>query len=78
MILPSEEKEETLDDKEREEAFWEASVEKDAEKDGYEDDQNESFSKDLTLWMPSYIGAFYLKKVSLVNLIKKEVQLHIG
>ena len=66
-----EEKGETLDD-------WEALVDEDAEEDGYEDDSTESFPEDLTLWMPSYIGAFCLKEAGLKDLIKEEVQLRIG
>ena len=73
----SEEKEEISDDEEREEAYREASVDKNVKEGGYEDDQNESFSEDLTLWMPFYIGVFYIKEVSLADLIKEEVQLHI-
>ena len=34
-------------------------VDEDAEEDGYEDDPNESIPNNLTLWMPSYIGASY-------------------
>ena len=72
-----EEKGETLDDEERELAFNEV-LELDAEEDAYEGDQNESFPEDLTLWMPSYIGASSLKEVGLEELAKKEVQLRIG
>jgi hypothetical protein len=73
-----EEKGETLDDEERERAFWGTLVDKDAEEEGYEDDLNESFPEDLTLWMPSYIGASCLKEAGLEDLIKEEVQLRIG
>ena len=73
-----EEKEETLDDKERERVFWGASVNKDAEEEEYKDDLNESFPEDLTLSMPSYVGASYLKEAGLRDLVKEEVQLHIG
>lgn len=52
-----EEKGETLDDEERKRAFWEALGYDDAEYDEYEDDPIESFPEDLTLWMPSYLGA---------------------
>jgi hypothetical protein len=69
-----EEKGETLDDKEKERTFWETLIDEDAE----EDDPNESFPEDLTLWMPSYIGASYLREAGLENLMKEEVQLHIG
>jgi hypothetical protein len=64
-----EEKGETIDDEERDE---------DAEEDGYEDDPNESFPEDVTLWMPSYIGAHCLKEAGLEDLMKEEVQLRIG
>jgi len=50
----------------------------DAEEDGYEDRPNESIPEDLTLWMPSYIGASSLKEAGLEDLVKKEIQLHIG
>ena len=69
-----EEKGETLDDKEKERTFWETLVDEDAE----EDDPNESFPEDLTLWMPSYIGASCLKEAGLEDLMKEEVQLRIG
>ena len=65
-----EEKEETLDDEEKEEAFWEAQTDEDAE-----EDSNESFPEDLTLWLPSYLGASYLKTAGLKDLIKEELQL---
>jgi hypothetical protein len=73
-----EEKGETLDDEEREKVFWGASIDEDAEDDEYEDDLNESFPEDLTLWMPSYAGASCLKEAGLKDLIKEEVQLRIG
>jgi hypothetical protein len=73
-----EEKGETLDDEEKEKAFREAQVDEDAEEDGYEDDSNENFPEDLTLWIPSYIGASSLKKAGLEDLIKEEVQLRLG
>jgi hypothetical protein len=63
------EKGETIDDEERDE---------DAEEDEYEDDSNGSFPEDVTLWMPSYIGAPCLKEAGLEDLMKEEVQLHIG
>jgi hypothetical protein len=63
------EKGETLDDEERDD---------DAEEDGYEDDLNGSFPEDLTLWMPSYVGADHLKEAGLEDLAKNEVQLRIG
>ena len=72
-----EEKGETLDDEERERVFWGASVDKVAEEEGYEDDLNESFPEDLTLSMPSYVGASYLKEAGLRDLVKEEVQLCI-
>jgi len=50
----------------------------DAEEDGYEDSPNESIPEDLTLWMPSYIGASSLKEAGLEDLVKKEIQLRIG
>ena len=73
-----EEEEENLDDEEQERAFWGTLVDKDAEEDGYEDDLNECLPEDLTLWMPSYIGASSLKEVGLDDLIKEEIQLCIG
>jgi hypothetical protein len=73
-----EEKGENLDNKERERAFWGGLVDEDAEEDGYEEDPNENLSKNLTLWMPSYIGAFCLKEAGLEDLIKNEVQLCTG
>lgn len=73
-----EEKGESLDDEDQERAFWGALVDEDAEEDGYEDGPNESFPEDLTLWMPSYIGASGLKEAGLEDLVKKEVQLRIG
>jgi len=72
-----EEKGEKLNDEEREKAFWGAQDE-DAEEDGYEDDSDETFPEDLTLWMPSYIGAPCLKKAGLEDLINKEVLLRTG
>ena len=72
-----EEKGETLDDEDRDGVFW-GVLDKDAEEGAYEDGQNESFPKDLTLWMPSYIGASSLKETGLEELVKKEVQLRIG
>jgi hypothetical protein len=72
-----EEEGETLDDEEREGTFGGALVNEDAEEDQNED-QNESFPEDLTLWMPSYIGASCLKEAGLMDLVKKEVQLRIG
>jgi hypothetical protein len=72
-----EEKGETLDDEEREKAFWGAPIDEDAKEDQYEDDPNESFPEDLTLWMPSYVGVSCLKQAGLENLIKEEVQLRI-
>jgi hypothetical protein len=71
-----EEKGENLDDEERERAFWGGLVDEDAEEDGYEEDLNESLPEDLTLWMPSYIGASCLKEAGLEDLVKNEVQLH--
>jgi hypothetical protein len=71
-----EEKGETLDDDEEEGAFWGASLDKDAEED--DEDLNESFPEDPTLWMPSYFGSFYLKDKGLRDLAKEEVQLRIG
>ena len=65
--------EETLDDEEKEEAFWEAQTDEDAE-----EDSNESFPEDLTLWLPSYLGASYLKTAGLKDLIKEELQLRLG
>ena len=65
-----EEKGENLDEEER--------VDEDAEEDGYEDDPNESLPEDLTLWMPSYVGASYLKEAGLEDLVQKEVQLRTG
>jgi hypothetical protein len=73
-----EEKGENLDDEERERAFWGGLVDEDAEEDGYEEDPNESLPEDLTLWMPSYIGASCLKEAGLEDLVKNEVQLHTG
>ena len=73
-----EEEGETLDDEEQERAFRGTLVDKDAEEDRYEDDSNECPSEDLTLRMPSYIGASSLKEVGLDNLIKEEIQLRIG
>ena len=73
-----EERGETLNDKEQERAFWGTLVDEDAEEDGHEDDLNESFPEDLTLWMPSHIGASCLKEAGLKDLIKEEVQLRIG
>jgi hypothetical protein len=73
-----EEKGETLDDEEQERAFWGTLVDNNAEEDGYEDDSNEGLPEDLTLWMPSYIGATCLKEAGLEDLIKEEVQLRIG
>jgi hypothetical protein len=58
------EKGETIDDEERDE---------DAEEDEYEDDSNGSFPEDVTLWMPSYIGAPCLKEAGLEDLMKEEV-----
>lgn len=49
-----------------------------AEEDGYEDDPNESFPEDPTLWMPSYVGASCLNKAGFGDLVKKEIQLRIG
>ena len=71
-----EEKGETLDDQEREMAFQGALGNEDAEED--DDDSNESLPDDLTLWMPSYIGASCLKDAGLGDLIKEEIQLRIG
>lgn len=68
-----EEKGETLDDEEKEKAFWEAQTDEDAE-----EDSNESFPEDLTLWLPSYLGASYLREAGLKDLIKEEVQLRLG
>jgi hypothetical protein len=73
-----EEKGESLDDEERERAFWGAQVDENAEENGYEDDSNESPPEDLALWMPSYIGASFLKEAGLEDLVKEEVQLRIG
>ena len=53
-------------------------VDENAEEDGYEDDPNESIPDDLTLWMPSYVGASYLKEAGLEDLVQKEVQLRTG
>jgi hypothetical protein len=64
-----EEEGENLNDEERDE---------DAEEDRYEDDQDKSFAEDPTLWMPSNIGASFLNKAGLGDLIKEEVQLRIG
>ncbi|KAN0105201.1 hypothetical protein V8E52_011274 [Russula decolorans] len=72
------EKGENLDDEERERAFWGGLVDEDAEEDGYEEDPNESLPEDLTLWMPSYIGASCLKEAGLEDLVKNEVQLRTG
>ena len=68
-----EEKEETLDDEEEEDAFWGAQTDEDTE-----EDSNESFPKDLTLWLPSYLGASCLKMAGLKDLIKEELQLYLG
>lgn len=73
----SEEKGEALDDEDEEGAFWGALADENAE-DGYEEDLIESFPEDLTLWMPSYVGACPLKEAGLEDLIEKEVQLRIG
>jgi len=70
-----EEKGETSNDEENEGAFEEDLVNENAEEDGYEDDSN---SEDLTLWMPSHIGASCLSEAEFEDLIKKEVQLRIG
>ena len=72
-----EEKGENLDAEERENAFWGGQVDEGADEDGYED-SDESLSEDLTLWMPSYIGASYLKEAGLEDLVKKEIQLRTG
>jgi hypothetical protein len=40
--------------------------------------QMRAFLEDLTLWMPSYIGASYLREAGLEDLMKEEVQLCIG
>lgn len=69
-----EEKGESLDDEEREMEFWGAPVDEGAEEDGPE----EGLIEDLTLWMPSYVGASCLKEAGLEDLIKEEVQLRIG
>jgi hypothetical protein len=74
----SEEKGETLDDEDGEGAFWGALADENAEEDGYEEDLTESFPEDLTLWMPSYVGACCLNEAGLEDLVKKEVQLRIG
>ena len=68
-----EEKGEILDDEERVCVFWGALVDKDAEEEGYEDDLNKSFPEDLTLSMPSYVGASYLKEAGLRDLVTEEV-----
>ncbi|KAI0277496.1 hypothetical protein BGY98DRAFT_1097361 [Russula aff. rugulosa BPL654] len=60
-----EEKGENLDDEEREGALWGAPMDENAEEVGYEDDLNASFPEDLTLSMPSYIGATSLKEAGL-------------
>jgi len=73
-----EEKGESLDDEESEGAFWGAQVDEDAEEGGYEDDPNESFPEDLSLWMPSYVGASCLKEAGSEDLVKEEVQLRLG
>ena len=73
-----EEKGENLDDEEREGALWGAPMDENAEEVGYEDDLNASFPEDLTLSMPSYIGATSLKEAGLGDLVKEEVQLRIG
>lgn len=73
-----EEKGETLDGEEREGAFLGTLVNEDAEEDGYENDPNESCPEDLTLWMPSYVGASCLNEAGLEDLVKEEVQLRIG
>ena len=69
-----EEKGEALDTEDKEKAFWGTL----ADEDGDEDDPNESLPEDLTLWMPSYIGASYLKGAGLEDLLKEEVQLRTG
>ena len=48
-------------------------MDENAEEVGYEDDLNASFPEDLTLSMPSYIGAFSLKEAGLGDLVKEEV-----
>ena len=53
-------------------------MDENAKEVGYENDLNASFPKDLTLSMPSYIGASSLKEAGLGDLIKEEVQLRIG
>jgi hypothetical protein len=73
-----EKKGETLDDEEKEGAFSENLVTDDAEENGYEDDLNEGFPEDLTLWMPSYIGFSGLKEAGLEDLVKEEIQLRVG
>ena len=70
-----EEKGETSNNEENEGAFEEDLINENAEEDGYEDDSN---SEDLTLWMPSHIGASCLNEAEFKDLIKKEVQLRIG
>jgi hypothetical protein len=71
-----EEKGEILDDEEKEREFWETLIDEDTEEGG--EDPNESFPEDLSLWMPSYIGASDLKEEGLEGLIEEEVQLRIG
>jgi len=73
-----EEKGEALDDEEKEKEFQGALINENAEEDGYEDDSNEGFPEDLPLWMPSYVGASFLKEEGLEDLIDEEVQLRIG
>jgi hypothetical protein len=77
-----EEQGETLDDEEREKAFWGAEIDEDTKEDQYEDDPlsdpNEGFPEDLTLCMPSYVRISCLKQAGLESLIQEEVQLRIG
>ena len=68
-----EENGETLNDEEKEKAFWEARTDEDAEEDSYE-----SFPEDLALWLPSYLGASYLREAGLEDLTNEEVQLRLG
>ena len=68
-----EKKGENLNDEERERAFQGALADKEPEEDGYKDDPNESFPKNLPLWMPSYVGASCLKEAGLGDLVEKEV-----
>jgi len=63
---------------EEEENPSEEERDEDAEEDVFEDNPDESFPEDPNLWMPSSIGASCRDKAGFGDLIKKEVQLHIG